>query len=117
MHGRFSARRITRRKETNTLLRRVRNLTRRIEMIAWSRKALRLKRAHDAGARVTLRGTAALRGSHLRMTAAPRRQPMFGQKPATSAAIRGSPSHNAITMTNPLGKAMPCAAKLVTAFP
>ena len=40
-HGRYSARRIARRKEKNTFLRGLRNLTRRIEMMAWSRKALR----------------------------------------------------------------------------
>ena len=42
-HGRYSARRIARRKKTNALLRGCRNLTRRIEMMAWSRKALRRK--------------------------------------------------------------------------
>jgi hypothetical protein len=42
-HGRFSARRISRRKEVNALLRSVRNLTRRIEMMGWSRKAMRRK--------------------------------------------------------------------------
>ncbi len=55
-HGRFSARRITRRKETNTLLRRLRNLTRRIEMMAWSRKALRKKKERIASASIVIPG-------------------------------------------------------------
>jgi len=51
IHGGYSAHRIRRRKETNVLLRRCRNLTRRIEMMAWSRKALRRKlaRRNEAG--------------------------------------------------------------------
>ena len=46
-HGRYSARRIRRRKEVNVLLRNGRNLTRRIEMMARSRKALRRKMARS----------------------------------------------------------------------
>ncbi len=48
IHGRFSARRVRRRKEKNVLLRGMRNLTRRIEMMGWSRKALRMKMARIA---------------------------------------------------------------------
>jgi hypothetical protein len=47
-HGNYSARRIARRAEVNALLRRARNLIRRIEMMAWARKALRAKKARKA---------------------------------------------------------------------
>jgi len=42
-HGRYSARRIARRKDVKALLRGMRNLTRKIEMMGWARKALRNK--------------------------------------------------------------------------
>ena len=43
IHGDYSAERIRRRKEVNVVLRNARNLIRRIEMMTWSRRALRRK--------------------------------------------------------------------------
>jgi hypothetical protein len=58
-HGRFTTARVSRRKEITALLRAGRNLIRRIEMMAWSRKALRRKLARDVAARA-LRGAAVM---------------------------------------------------------
>jgi hypothetical protein len=55
-HGRYSAHRIRRRKEVNVLLRKGRNLIRRIEMMAWSRKALRLKAQKATSTSVVIPG-------------------------------------------------------------
>lgn len=50
-HGRYSARRVARRKEVQALLRGMRNLTRKIEIMGWARKALRNKYKAQTSAR------------------------------------------------------------------
>ena len=117
-YGRYSGCRVARRKEKNVLLRRARNLIRRIEMMAWSRKALRRTMERASCARVTLRCAAVLQGSlrsHLSMTAAPRRaraQTKLGHAPSpgmTPGSIRGSPPCSVVAMTNRQETAMPSA--------
>jgi len=95
IHGRFSARRIRRRKETNLLLRRCRNLTRTIEMMGWARKALRMKRASVVAAQIVI--PSERRARSVRREG---REPNFilvsaarnlGSLPSTRAGARASP--------------------------
>jgi hypothetical protein len=107
----------------------MRNLTRRIEMMAWSRKALRGKWARAASA------SPVIPGEHGALSASCEgREPNFlhfatsnklGSLPSVRARARASPGmtsmemwvtqRHAETMTNRAGAAMPCAGKLVMA--
>lgn len=100
-HGRYSARRIRRRSEVNALLRGCRNLTRRIEMMGWSRKALRMKRARIASAQIVIPGdhcaqsarcegvrSGSVRTPNFRPVSAARK---LGSLPSTRARARASP--------------------------
>ena len=55
-HGDYSAQRIQRRKEVNVLLRNARNLIRRVEMMTWSRRALRRKMERAASVTTVIPG-------------------------------------------------------------
>ena len=127
-HGRYSARRIRRRKETNVLLRSVRNLTRRIEMMAWSRKALRMKRAgeakvpsltsplwggRNAGAQRKHFGWGSERADKARPPPVSLRSPTSPQ--GGGQKIRGSP-RSGVAMTKRPDPAMPFAGKFLMAF-
>ena len=98
-HGRYCARQIARRAEVQALLRRARNLIRRIEMMAWARKALRRKRST-----IVIPGRASLLRREGKGTQAERSRAVFppgppylaravraGSPRVTRCVIRGSP--------------------------
>ena len=128
-HGRFSARRIRRRAEVNVLLRRCRNLTRKIEMMGWSRKALRMKMASAASAQIVIPGEHGAQSApcegrepNFLLVSAARK---LGSLPSVRARARASPGmtglvqgvtqRHATTMTNRQQTAMPFAGKLAMA--
>lgn len=139
-HGDYSAQRIQRRKEVNVLLRNARNLIRRIEMMTWSRRALRRKMEEAnstptafpgetrARARVKGRGPRIASIPNLRVLGSPPSRHALGARRSpgmTTRGIRGSPippglrltQRHAVAMTNLAGTAMPFAGKSVMAFP
>lgn len=95
-HGRYSAWRIGRRKEVSALLRRMRNLTRRIEMMAWSRKALRRKRASVAFASAVVPGERHAHGAWREG-----RESNFLRIPTTARKLASLPSTRARARASP----------------
>ena len=113
-HGRYSRAHLAQRAEVSALIRDSRCLVRRALLFLKLRKALEGKNARVFEARLSGRS---IRAGNLKARLRPTRMPrVFGRKPATRAAIRGSPPwRHAITMTNRPGKAMPFAGKFAMA--